>query len=528
MTEPVAPAPTTAYATATNVRGIAGGSSGLHYTVLPQSPYVVRGRDMCARENANSALFTGRFEQAANLYRGTVGEDGDFDGLLKTMADGLLGSPHPFQGDPRMVAALSDGFDPEGNVFLGDDSIMHPFEELRQCVAEMVGFGFSLGQYTLSCWRCRASGNTNWETCKAVNSVNGEYLHEVCRTCDASRHDRPIGTRELFTLGKWPLNALWQEPYSKQWHIVHRNGTIVIRPGDGEWAIFRTVPALDGWQYAPYLWAVLAAILARDAMLDASSTSMMATPMHIFQAQGPTAPGTRDDVEQQVREMAFQNRIILPGEWKHEIHEPANRFHDVATGIIDRMKGKAEIGWFGNRISSSSGTAFTDAKPWFRVAAERRRALGVMLAGQLRAFSWQWWALENFGTRNAPVCIFDTDSPEDKNARARAYTELGTGLSQLVDGLAKTGHEVDPQWVVEVCQRANIRIRKKEGGDTSKLPLGVDAVGSLVKGDEGRAGLGLPPFDDERDDKTIKQLAEEALDTAPPLPEKRPRRKGRR
>jgi hypothetical protein len=440
LTEPVAPTPPTAVTTAFDSRGIAGGASGLHFAIIPTTPYTVRGRDMCAREAANTAMFGGRFEDAANLFRGTVGEDGYLDGLLGTMADGLLSSPHPFQGEPEMVSALSDA---DGTP--GDDPIMHPFEEVRQCVKEACGFGYALGQYTLSCWRCRASGNTNWEVCRAVNSVGGEYVHEVCRRCDASRYDRPAGVREVFSLRRWPLQALWQETYSKQWHVTHRNGTIPIMPGDGEWALFRTVPEINGWQNGPYLWAILAAIFARDARFDRQSTSMLATPMHIFQATGPTHPETRIAVEEQVRTMAFQNRIILPGEWKHEIHEPANRYHDVATG---------------NRISSSQGAAFTDAKPWFRVAAERRRALGSILAKQLREFGWQWWALDNFGTRNAPVCVFDTDSPEDKNARARAYTELGTGLSTLVDGLAKTGHELDPAWVRETMQRANVRIRK--------------------------------------------------------------------
>jgi hypothetical protein len=493
-------------------RGIAeGASTGLHFAVIPQTAYQdFGGRDLCARDRANAAMFGGRFANAVDLYRGTVGEDGYFDGLLGTMADGLLGSPHPFQGDPELVSALSDA---DGTP--GDDPIMHPFDELRQCVKEMVGFGYSLGQYTLTCWRCRASGNTNWEVC-------GE--HEVCRRCDAARADRPIGVREIFALHKWPLQSLWQETYSRQWHVTHRHGILPITPGDGEWALFRTVPAVDGWQYGPYLWAILAAILARDSRFDRQATSHASTPMHIYAANGDTHPQTRAEIETRLNEIAFQSKLILPGKWTHDIHEPANRYHDVATGIIDDMRGMAEIGWFGNRISSSSGTAFTDAKPWFRVAAERRRALGVMLAQQLREFGWTWWALENYGTRNAPVAVYDTDSPEDKRARAEALSQLGQSMTQLVTGLAATGFEVDPQWVVETCQRANVRIRKKEGGDTSKLPLGVDAVGSLVKGDEGRAGLGLPPFGDDRGNQTINELAEQSQETAPVLERKRPRR----
>ena len=506
--------------------GIARDASGLHVTVVPSNQYAIdgrRGRDLCARETATAALFSGTFQQAAQLYRSTVGEDGALDGLLSTMADGLLGSPHPFQGAPELVSALSDA---DGTP--GDDAIIHPFAELRQCVKEMVGFGYSLGQYTLSCWRCRAAGNENWAIVASRNSIGGEYTHEVCRTCDASRWDRPPGVREIFSLRKWPLESLQQETYRKQWYVLHRYGRLPIVPGNGEWAIFRTVPEQQGWQYAPFLWASLAAILARDAMLDASATSMNATPIHVWQGTLPTHADTRADMEVRIQGMGFQTKMVIPYAWKHEIHEPANRFHDVANGIIDRMSAKAEIGWFGNRISSSSGTAFTDAKPWFRVAAERRRALGIMLAQQKRDNGLVWWGLHNWGTRNAPVEVFDTDSPEDKSAKARALTELGAGLQTYAAGLAAHGLEADPRDIIELMQRNGRRVRRKEGGDAGKLPLGVDAVQSLVTGDEGRAGLGLGPFGDDRDDKTIAELSAAQQEAAPILPARRPRMRGAR
>lgn len=467
-------------------------------------------------------MFGGRFSLAVDLYRGTVGEDGYFDGLLGTMADGLLGSPCPFQGDPAMVSALSDA---DGTP--GDDPIMHPFDEMRQIVKEMVGFGYSLGQYTLSCWRCRASGNENWEVCKAVNSIGGEYEHEVCRRCDASRYDRPIGTREIFTVHKWPLQALWQETYTRQWWVNHRYGTIPIVPGDGEWALFRTVPLIDGWQYGPFLWACLAAILARDSRFDRQATSHASTPKEVYSAEGPTHPNTRQEIERQVREAGFQQHIILPEKWKYAVVSPDTKYVDAASGIIDDMRGMAEIGWFGNRISSSNGAAFTDAKPWFRVAAERRRALGIMLGQQKRDFAWQRWALENFGTRNAPVSQFDTDSPEDKRARADAMMQLGLGIKTLQDGLSTVGHGLDPQWVFETCQRANVRIRAKGDGDIAKLPLGVDAVNAAVTLDEVRSNLGIGPKVDGDGGQTVMEAQNAAQEAAPILPQRRPQRRRR-
>jgi hypothetical protein len=194
-------------------------------------------------------------------------------------------------------------------------------------------------------------------------------------------------------------------------------------------------------------------------------------------------------MEVRIQGMGFQTRMVEPFEWTHRIDEPANRFHDVATGIIDRMSAKAEIGWFGNRISSSSGTAFTDAKPWFRVAAERRRALGIMLAKQKNDNGHAWWALHNFGTRNAPIEVFDTDSPEDKSAKARALLEIGTGLEAYAKGLSVHGLEADPQDIIELMQRNGRRVRRK-----------------------GEA--------------TVTELTEQAMANAPVLPDNRPRMRG--
>ena len=525
MTQPVQPAPTIALATTANDRGIARGADGLHFTVKAQTPYVADpDRDMCARRSANAAMFAGTFNQAATLYRSTVGESGSMTGILNTFADGLLISPRPFHGDPAMVSALSDT---DGTI--GDDSIMFPFVEMRQCVSEMVGFGYALGQNTLSCWRCRAFGNENWHIAKAVNSIGGEYVHEVCVRCDASRYDRPVGVRELCSMQHWPLDALWQERRSKQWHINHRDGTIPIRPGDGEWCLFRTVPEIDGFLYAPYLWAVLAAILSRDAGFDIQSTSMVSTPTVLFESVEHTTPTSREQTEREAEKLAFQNRIVLPYGWKYSIVNPDGTYNEVGTSIIARLFSEFQIGVFGNVIVGTKGEAFTDSTPFFRVADTRRRAVGNMVAAQKRVFAHEWWALENYGTRNAPLQTFDTDSPQDKKARADAMVQTGLGIKSLADALASVGFEMDPDGIREMMQRANIKVRKKEGGDAGKLPLGVDAVGSLVKGDEGRAGLGLGPFGDDRDDKTINQLADEARETAPVLPSNRPRRmRGRR
>lgn len=478
----VAPQPSNFVGVGFGEQPIARSGGELHFTVVANTPYPADKRDMCARENSTRPFFVGSFFDAAAIYQGTVGEDGYFQGLLDNMADGLLACPHPFQGDPRLVSALSNA---DGTP--GDDPIMHPIEECRQILKDLQGFYLGVGQYTLSCWRCRASDVTNFARSKLTNSIGGEYTIEVCRACDAARVDRPSDVREIFVLHHWDLKDLWQQPYSKEWHIIHRGGTTRITPGDGEWALFQMGPMNAGWRYGPYLWLSLAAIFARDSRLDRQQTSYLSTPTHLWSPNGDSHPETRADIEKRVRQAGFQRQIVLEGKWTFDIKEPANRYHDVASGIIDDMIGMAEVGLTGTRMGLSKDSAFTDVAPFFRIPATRRKTIGEIWSRQVRQFGHVWWALDNFGTRNAPWHHYDTRSPQDKLAEASALVQMGAAMSGLVKGFGEVGLKPTMQWMKEFAQGNGITV-----------------------------------------EETAKRPPDQLLDTAPIMPSQRPKRRGRK
>jgi hypothetical protein len=406
---------------------------------------------MSCRATAVAATYTGRLEEAVDLYRGVVEENAYYKGILLNMADGLLGAKQTFsQGTPEQREALDDA-----NGTAGDDAIMHPAKECRQLISDMTGFGMALGQYLLTCWRCRNTGPVAFDVCA---SQDGTRRWEVCRRCDAMRFDRPPTVRELFALHHRDLRWVWQNTYTKQWYFVARNGLFPINSGDGEWALFSVVPSEDSWRYGNWLAATIPGIFGRDAAYDRQGVSATSAPIHVFQAKGPTNKESREEAWRQAEELAFQNKIVLPGEWIHEIHEAANRYADVATGILEWATGAFEVLITGTRMALEAKSAFADASVWARTTSERKGFIAGSWARQKREFGWTYWGLDNYGTRDVPVSHYVVKSPQDKRAEVDFLQALGTGIKTLNDGLRDVGKKPSSSWIDETCAQYGIRV----------------------------------------------------------------------
>lgn len=425
------------------------GHGGLEWTVMPLPTYPRQGRTLQDRKQAVCGTYAGRLEEAVDLYRATVEEDGYFTGILNTVAHGLLGLPQQFQGDPTMVAALTDSAGTPG-----DDARMHPAEECSKIFSDGVGFGLGLGQYLLTCWRCGG-----------VDLVriprNGGGTWEVCRRCDAERTARHPGQREIFALQWRDPRWLFRNTVTLEWKYIGRGGMVPMNPGDGEWFLFRTVPDVDAWRHGPWVWASIAAIFRRDARFDRQNTSAVSAPTPTMRATGPTTKEARRDMLEELRRLAHDNRILLPAPWIYEIIQASGEYHDVAEGIIEDAVGEFEVGITGNRMGIRSEAAFSNTSVYHRVTASRRAYYAGVWARAKHQQGLVWWARDNFGTSVAPVPFYDTRSPEDINAEAKAFGEWGDGFTKLEAGAASLGVEIDPAWAVEMLQRHGVRARVK-------------------------------------------------------------------
>jgi hypothetical protein len=452
---------------------------------------------MQRRADAIAATYGGRLEEAVDLYRGTVEADGWMSGILDTMAHGLLGLPLSFQGDPAMCSALLNVDDTPG-----DYERMHPENECAKIFRDGLGLGFGWGQYVLACWQC---DGVDFDL---VATMGGAGQTEQCRCCRALRVDRPVGVRQLFQLRWRDARWFYRNPVSRQWYYNGRTAMVPVYPGDGEWFLFETVPDVDVWRHGPWVWATIAAIFSRDSTFDAQNTSATCAPTHVFQANGGTAPATRQEVSTQADNLRFGNKLVMPGEWKHEIHAASSSYIEVTGEIVERCAGMFEVGITGNLHGMKAGTGFANMDVYARATRERRAFYASAWIRQIRSQGLVWWGYDNWGTRNVPIGAYDVRSPEDKLAQSNADKAEGEALKSMGDAYGSLGYELVPEYIIERAQAKGIRIQKKPGSaSSSKLPLGVDAVGAVVRGGVALQALGLQPFGDERDDMTIAELA---------------------
>lgn len=492
-------------------RGDAGES--LRYTVIPLPVQPSQDVTMQARGDAVSATYTGYLQSAVDLYRLSVERNGFMTGVLDTLAHGLLGMPVAWQGDPTIISALADQ---DGTP--GDYARMHPENECAKIFRDGVGLGFGLGQYLLMCWRC---DGVDWNRPEPQTPAN--VPQEICRCCGAVRTERPVGQRELFQLRWRDARWLWRNPVTLQWYYNGRQAQVPVNPGDGEWLLFQTVPDQDVWTHGPWALGTEAAIFARDATYDQQNTSAVCAPAHVFQAVGGTGQDTRRDVEAQADNLRFGNKLVLPGEWKHEIHAAKAEFVDVCGAIVNWASNQWEVALTGNCMGQQSGTGFANMDVYQRVTTSRRRYYAMAWNRQVRAQGMVWYTLANFGTRNAPVSVSDCDSPEEKLARSKADEEEGVALKSLRDGVDAVGFELEPGYIQERMQRKGIRVRPKASSpQVAKIPLGVDGVSAAVRGVEARASLGLPPFGDARDNEILSRLVNSGASGGEPAPGAQP------
>lgn len=447
-------------------------SNGLLPTFLQFPTRPLNGRTMADREDAILASYNGRLRELVDLGRMLISEDGFQQGLLDTMAHGLVGMPLAFQGDPGMVAALTDS---EGTP--GEWGAMHTENEAAKILADGIVFNMGLGQYIFS-------------------------------EADLAR---PIGAHRVPRLVWRDPRWLRRDPYTLQWYFMGKGGEVPITPGDGEWLLFQPYPDTDSWRHGPILYMTICAIFARDTLFDRQRVSEVCAPTRIARATKPTDKKARAKMASDISKMAHDNQITLSHEWLYEIvTAAAGDYWKVCDTIITWARQMVEVGLTGNILSIEGPTGFSNADIYRRVTDSRRRFYANAWTRCLRDQGLTWWVRDNYGEGavvRCPVPVYNVESPEDAIARAGALKAWGEGVKACAEGIGAAGVELDPAYVLEVLQRAGIRARPKAGPvQVTSLALGVEQVGAVVRGSVALASLGLQPFGDARDDMTIAAL----------------------
>ncbi len=372
------------------------------------------------QREAKQATYTGTLRRAADLWRAAITENGVFAGLMSTITHGLLGLPLNLQGDPAMCAALLDA---EGTP--GEYGQLFPEDETAAVMADGLGFGIGLGQMIMPC----------------------------------DPMTRPVGGHIVPHMKWWDPRDLRQDPYTRQWYLLTRDGEIPITPGDGEWIMYTPYPDTDAWRHGPWIYITLAFIFSRDAVYDRQRHAEVLAPVRVGRAVKPTTPAARKKFLAELGQMMRDNCLVLPEQWEYEIVESAGtgRITEVYKAIVEWANNDVEVGLTGNAQALNGPTGFSNGNIYSRVTDSKRRFFAKTWFTCARDQGLTYWAWDNYGTTNAPTGGYNVESPEDALARAKALGEWGEGLGKLAAGLQAVGRKVDPTWVDETMRRQGVR-----------------------------------------------------------------------
>ncbi len=435
----------------------------------PQSEYTVK-----ARQRAVEETFMGRLRLASDIMRAALNDSGIISGLTGTISHGILGLPLALQGDPEMISCL---LDQDGSP--GEFGRMFPESEAAQVFTDGIILGVGLGQMIY-------------------------------------KSDRAIGDREVPTLRWWNTRWLRQDPYSRQWFLMTRDGEIEIHPGDGEWILFRPYSEIEPWENAPWKFLTLAFVFGRDAAFDRQRHSEVLAPARVMRAVKSTTKEARAKAKRKLERMQRDNYFVLPQEWEYEIKESTGRVADIYRMIIEWATRDVEIGLTGQTVTTEGNKGFSEGTIHQRIARDKLRFYAGAWFRCVRDQYLVHWGAINHGTRIVPTGGYNVDPPEDILAKAEALTKWGESLEALADGADRHGVEVDPQWVIEEGQRRGVRLRVKPAKSPSiaALTFAPDDLANFVTVNEARLSQGLSAIPDG--DITVAAYLEKVKGTQVP------------
>lgn len=497
-----------------------------------------------ARRLAIDSAASGRLTLAADLWRASLTEFGTSNGIASTIAHGILGLPLNLQGDCEQITALLDG---DGTP--GDFGTMFPESEAAQVFLDGIGLGVGLGQL-----------------------IEPEH-REICE-------------RNTPRMVHWDPRWLRQDTWSRRWYLqCYPGGEVEIVPGDGEWVLFQPYGNVEPWKKAPWIFATLAFIFARDATFDRQRHSEVCSPARVMRADKPTTRQSREKTKKFLDAMQRDNRFVLPEGYIYEVIESTGKIADIYQAIIDWAHKEWAIGWTGQTVTTDGGKGFiVEGTIHQRIARDKLRFYAATWFRCLREQALVKYAWENFGSVHPPTGGYNVDPPEDIGAKGTARAQWAQGIIQISAAAKEVGGFIDPAWVVEDAQKQGVRIilpetpnledegteadlpspgyaervaamlneepaqeRCRHGNPNScrdcgvrredervtgqdgsiswrivwvpresktasdgtagtRLPLGVAAAEALIKGDEGRHDMGLPPFGDDRGNDTVVEI----------------------
>lgn len=483
---------------------------GGQLALVPQSQTRWYLRDL---EGAEHAADTGDLSQAARLMR-SARKDGVYSGVLSTRTGGLVRLPKRFRGDDEIVATLKrDATDTRG-VF--DE--MFPATELALLAAD----GLELG-------------------------VGVAELVEV------------VG-REFPIMVRLDPEFLWYRWSENRWYYRSIAGMLPITPGDGRWILHMPGGRVAPWQHG--LWRAVgrAYIRKEHALYHADNwEAKLANSARVAVSPQGASEAQKESWFRSVMAWGVNTVFGMTPGYDVKLLESNGRGYQAFKQTIEDQNNEFVIAVAGQTVTTEGGAGFQNSDVHKSIRADLIKETADGLAYTINTQGLPAYIIDRFGEdalTPGAIVEWDVTPPKDRNSEASALQVTAQAMEQLTKSLSTHGMKLDARAlaiqfgipVVEaeddeapdallfdvtlaaaldlaqqqglrptadavrkIVERAGIELEDVPADVTQprKIDLAPTDVAKVVRASEARASQGLPPFGDERDDKTVAQLGEQ-------------------
>ena len=481
--------------------------------VTPQSQTRWYLRDL---ESAEHAADTGDLSPAARLMR-SARKDGVYSGVLSTRTGGLVRLPVRFRGDERITEQLKQGNDETRGVF-GE---MFPATELALIAADGVELGIGVGEMV------------------------------------------PVVGRDFPVFVRLDPEFLWYRWNENQWYYRSIAGMLPIVPGNGRWVLHMPGGRVAPWQHG--LWRAIgrAYIRKEHALYHADNwEAKLANSARVAVSPQGASEAQSDKWFRSVMAWGVNTVFGLTPGYDVKLLESNGRGYEAFRQTIEDQNNEFVIAVAGQTVTTDGGTGFSNQDVHKSIRADLIKETADGLAHTINTQGLPQWIIDRFGEdalSPGAVVEWDVTPPKDRTAEAAALKTTAEAMAQLTQALATHGLTLDAKALAitfgvpfedptadesdkpnallfdvtlaaaldlasaqglrptedavrSLMERAGVALEEMPQGETQprKIDLAPTDIAKVIRASEARASQGLPPFGDERDDKTITELGEGA------------------
>jgi hypothetical protein len=416
-------------------------------------------------ESAQAQADTGYLTLAAQLYR-AMRRDGTVSGLLSTRSGGLVALPKRFSGDDAAVTQLRAM---NGTRSIFDE--MFPPAELKLLAQDGVMLGIGVAELV---------------------PVEGRA------------HPIMIRLEPEFLQYRWIEN---------RWYYRSSLGLLPITPGDGRWILHMPGGRMSPWQFGAWIPCGEAWINKQHAKLHrANYSGKLANPARVIHSPlGATEP-ERDGFLARMASWGVNTVFELPVGWEASLLESNGRGWQVWSADEDSSNLDFKMALAGQVVTSEGGTGFVNGDLFKSIRADLIQTDGDELAYTINTQGLPVFSALAMGdtelTKLAAV-KWETETPQDLQREATTLTTVAQSVTQMNTSYQAYQKQVDLELL---AARFNLPLKDLPPDNSqaaARLDLAPTDLAKVVRAKEARASRGLPPFGDERDDKTIPELEAE-------------------